>query len=246
MDSLAGVEVKEACFSSLNKLSNFPGKLWHLVNDPEVCSVCWDASGEGILIYEQAFNAEVLMSQTRKRNAYFKTTHFTSFVRQLNLYGFRKLPPNRDVSGQQLGSFDVAEPHHFCNPKFKREKPELVVTLKRLTPVNKAKLHAGIPLTSRSSKCFHHAMFISPQENSAVMREGSVLVGHQETPYPHRMCLSPVSLYTNEHVPVSELYDDVPCSHPSSSMLGQQSILPHHSQYGFCTPGDDAATLFFL
>lgn len=172
MDSLAGVEIKETCSSSLFKLSNFPGKLWHLVNDPEVCSVCWDASGEGILIYEEAFNAEVLMSQTRKINAYFKTTHFTSFVRQLNLYGFRKLPPNRNISGQHIGSFDMAQPHHFYNPNFTREKPELVVRLKRLTPVNKAKLHAGIPLTSRSSKRFHRAMFISPQENSAVMREG--------------------------------------------------------------------------
>lgn len=73
---------------------------------------------------------------------------------------------------------------------------------------------------------------------------GSVLVVHQGTPYPHRRCLSPVALYTNEHVPVSVLHNDVPCSHPYSSMLGQQSILPHHSQFTFYTPGDDAVTHF--
>ncbi|XP_027027496.2 heat shock factor protein 5-like [Tachysurus fulvidraco] len=182
------------------KFSKFTGKLWHLVNDPEVGSVCWDASGEGILIYEQAFKAEVLMPQTRKVNAYFKTTCFRSFVRQLHLYGFRKLHPNLDISGQQHGGFDMAQPHHFYNPQFKRENPELVGTLKRLTPANKAKLRAASPLTRPT--CSNCAISTSQQENSAVMREGSVLVGQQGT-------LSPVSSHTDENVPESELHNDV-------------------------------------
>ncbi|MCJ8746861.1 hypothetical protein PDJAM_G00146530 [Pangasius djambal] len=244
--------------------NNFPGKLWRLVNDPQICSICWDASGEGILIHQQPFEAEVLLSHTRQMNDYFKTTDFTSFIRQLNLYGFRKVRPDHDISEKQLDSSSVmAQPHHFHNPNFKRDKPELLVNLKRLTPVNKAKLAAGIELTSRSSKRFPHAMLNSPQENSAVMKKGSAVVGHQGTPYHHhcngpqqvKECdrtpkpsqafvvghgdPSPVTLYTNKVVPVSVFHHfpmDSPCAHPSSPAHVQQGIMPHHSQYRFYTP----------
>ncbi|KAK3514654.1 hypothetical protein QTP70_021565 [Hemibagrus guttatus] len=165
--SSADMETKETCVNLLINLT-FPEKLWHLVNDPQVCSICWDASGEEIIVYEQAFEAEVLWSHTRWINDYFKTKHFRSFIRQLNLYGFRKLHPRLDISEQQPVSSDMAHPHHFQNPNFKRDKPELLVNLKRLTPANKAKLAAGTQLTRRSSKHFHHVKF---QKNSPVMRK---------------------------------------------------------------------------
>ncbi|XP_053486634.1 heat shock factor protein 5-like isoform X2 [Ictalurus furcatus] len=147
------MEIVDANFVTLINPNYFPGKLWRLVNDPQIRSIWWDASGEGILVHQQPFEAEVLLSQPRHLSEYFRTTDFISFVRQLNMYGFRKERTDRDVSDKQL--------HHFYNPYFKRDKPELLLKIKRLTPHNKAKL-AGIKVTS-----------------------SSILLEHQGTPYQH-------------------------------------------------------------
>lgn len=167
-NSSAYMETKEACFTILISRT-FPGKLWHLVNDPHICSICWETSGEEIIIYGQAFEAEVLLSHNRWINYFFKTKHFSSFIRQLNLYGFRKVHPTLDIFEQQPVSSVMAYPHHFQNPNFKRDKPELLVNLKRQTPANKAKLAAGVQLTRRSPKRVYHVKF---QEISPVMRKG--------------------------------------------------------------------------
>lgn len=162
---------KTPFFISINP-NNFPGKLWRLVNDPHICSIFWDNSGEGILINQKSFVDEVLF-HTRQMHKYFKTTDFTSFIRQLNLYGFKKVRLDHEVSENKLdGSFIVLQHHHFQNPDFKRDKPELLVNLQRLTPINKAKLAAGIQTTSRPSKRFRGVMVISPQGNSPVTEKG--------------------------------------------------------------------------
>ncbi|XP_047660848.1 uncharacterized protein LOC113651061 isoform X5 [Tachysurus fulvidraco] len=82
---------------------NFPSNLWHLVTDPQICSICWDDTGEGILICPEAFKAEVLSTANKKMNKYFRTTNFISFVRQLNL---AKLAAGPEVSTQSCPSHD--------------------------------------------------------------------------------------------------------------------------------------------
>ncbi|XP_026999695.2 uncharacterized protein LOC113641281 isoform X5 [Tachysurus fulvidraco] len=158
----AGMEVSEILLSVRMNRRKFPSKLWHLVNDPQICSICWDDSGEGILICQEAFEAEVLSTADKQMNKYFKTTGFISFVRQLNLYGFRKVHPDYETLLKKDGTI-----HHFCNPHFKRTNPELLVNLKRLTPSYKAKLAAGIE-ESNQSRRFDYLMLKSP-ENSTVV-----------------------------------------------------------------------------
>ncbi|XP_026999691.2 heat shock factor protein 5-like isoform X2 [Tachysurus fulvidraco] len=170
----AGMEVSEILLSVRMNRRKFPSKLWHLVNDPQICSICWDDSGEGILICQEAFEAEVLSTADKQMNKYFKTTGFISFVRQLNLYGFRKVHPDYETLLKKDGTI-----HHFCNPHFKRTNPELLVNLKRLTPSYKAKLAAGIE-ESNQSRRFDYLMLKSP-ENSTVV--GTDLVEHQGTPH---------------------------------------------------------------
>ncbi|KAF4074549.1 hypothetical protein AMELA_G00240600 [Ameiurus melas] len=95
------------------------------------------------------------------------------------------------------------------------------------------------------------------------MRKGSVLLGHQGTPYYHpsngpqqekdcnRTSISsqafavghvepsPVTLDTNNavSVPVSHHVPvDLPSAYPSSVMHMQQGVMSHHSQYGLYTP----------
>ncbi|KAF4079025.1 hypothetical protein AMELA_G00188350 [Ameiurus melas] len=202
------MEIVDETFVSFINPNYFPGKLWRLVNDPKIQSIWWDASGEGILVHQQPFEAEVLLSQPRHLSEYFRTTDFISFVRQLNLYGFRKERID-NVSDKQTNISSIkAQLHHFQNPYFKRDKPELLLRIKRLTPLNKAKL-AGLKVTSRKSKRFQHAMQNSPQETSALTKTGSILLGHQGTPYHH------------------------PCNVP---LQEKRCNTPHHSQYGFYTP----------
>ncbi|XP_053501786.1 heat shock factor protein 5 isoform X2 [Ictalurus furcatus] len=256
------MENDETTFVTSINPNQFPGKLWRLVNDPQIRSIWWDASGEGILVNQLPFEAEVLQVP-RQVTEYFRTTDFISFVRQLNLYGFRKERIDFDVSDNQPNSSSTdAQLHHFHNPYFKRDKPELLVKLKRLTPLNKAKL-AGREVPRRKSKRIHHAMLNSPQETSALMNTGSVSLGHQGTPYHHpcngpqqeKDCdrtskssqvfvvghgdPSPVTLNTNNVVPVPVSHHfpvDSPSAPPSSVMHMQQGVMPHHSQYGFYTP----------
>ncbi|XP_016161322.1 PREDICTED: heat shock factor protein 5-like, partial [Ficedula albicollis] len=51
----------------------------------------------------------------------FQATRFGSFVRQLNLYGFHKVPGD---AGGWL---------HFRNANFVRDRPELLLRIQRLT-----------------------------------------------------------------------------------------------------------------
>ncbi|NWU98603.1 HSF5 protein, partial [Upupa epops] len=118
----------------------FPAKLWQLVNDPQVVSLRWDARGEGLLIDEQLFQKEVL--EPEGAAGVFKTKSFSSFIRQLNLYGFHKVAKQSlDASaGAGDASGTGRSLHHFCNPCFQKHRPELLAQIKRLTKANKEKL----------------------------------------------------------------------------------------------------------
>ncbi|XP_029028465.1 heat shock factor protein 5 [Betta splendens] len=115
--------------------NHFPAKLWRLINNPDIDSIFWDRFGELIVIDKHLFQEEILSPGAAGLDC-FKTTNFSSFIRQLNLYGFKKI---RNV-----------EDHHyyqyFVNPNFKRDQPELVAKLWRLTVENKAKVQAGLSL----------------------------------------------------------------------------------------------------
>ncbi|KAF4087656.1 hypothetical protein AMELA_G00073190 [Ameiurus melas] len=218
------MENDEATFVTSINPNQFPGKLWRLVNDPQIHSIWWDASGEGILVNQLPFEAEVLQAP-KQVTEYFRTTDFISFVRQLNLYGFRKERIDLDVPDNQpnISSTD-AQLHHFHNPYFKRDKPELLVNLKRLTPLNKAKL-AGREVPRRKSKRINHAMMNLPQETSGLMNTGSVSLGHQGAAY-HHPC----------NGPQQEKDCNILTAPPSSVMHMQQGVIPHHSLYQCSNP----------
>ena len=97
-------------------LSPFISKLKLLLSDDKYQKVIhWSERGGAILITDdEAFERQVLDESAEM----FKTRNFTSFVRQLNMYGFRKVPVN--------GTGDPFKNMEFEHVHFKRDKPELM------------------------------------------------------------------------------------------------------------------------
>ncbi|KAL6100312.1 hsf1 [Pungitius sinensis] len=101
----------------------FLTKLWTLVEDPETDPlICWSPSGTSFHVFDQGrFAKEVLPK-------FFKHNNMASFIRQLNMYGFRKVvhieqgglvKPERDDTEFQHQFFIRGEEHLLENIKRK-------------------------------------------------------------------------------------------------------------------------------
>uniref|UniRef100_A0A674MWB0 HSF-type DNA-binding domain-containing protein n=1 Tax=Takifugu rubripes TaxID=31033 RepID=A0A674MWB0_TAKRU len=104
--------------------NTFPAKLWFLVNTPEITAIIWNNVGNGILIDKALLETQVLSptSDTLRGLRKFKGIKFLSFIRQLHHYGFKKVKPVRVTSNCV---------HHFFQPYFKKDHPELLPEVKR-------------------------------------------------------------------------------------------------------------------
>ncbi|XP_063041802.1 heat shock factor protein 1 isoform X2 [Engraulis encrasicolus] len=105
--------------------SNVPAfltKLWTLVEDPETDPlICWSPSGTSFHVFDQGrFSKEVLPK-------YFKHNNMASFVRQLNMYGFRKVV-HIEQGGLVKPEKDDTE---FQHPYFVRGQEHLLENIKR-------------------------------------------------------------------------------------------------------------------
>ncbi|XP_033849781.3 heat shock factor protein 1 isoform X3 [Acipenser ruthenus] len=106
--------------------SNVPAfltKLWTLVEDPDTDPlICWSPSGNSFHVYDQGHFAKEVLPK------YFKHNNMASFVRQLNMYGFRKVvhieqgglvKPEKDDTEFQHAYFIRGQEHLLENIKRK-------------------------------------------------------------------------------------------------------------------------------
>uniref|UniRef100_A0A8C6H6M4 Heat shock transcription factor 4 n=1 Tax=Mus spicilegus TaxID=10103 RepID=A0A8C6H6M4_MUSSI len=103
----------------------FLGKLWALVGDPGTDHLIrWSPSGTSFLVSDQSRFAKEVLPQ------YFKHSNMASFVRQLNMYGFRKV-----VNIEQGGLLRPERDHvEFQHPSFVRGREQLLERVRRKVP----------------------------------------------------------------------------------------------------------------
>uniref|UniRef100_A0A8C8RNS6 HSF-type DNA-binding domain-containing protein n=1 Tax=Pelusios castaneus TaxID=367368 RepID=A0A8C8RNS6_9SAUR len=107
---------------SAGPVPGFLAKLWALVEDPSSDDViCWGQNGQSFCILnEQRFAKELLPK-------YFKHNNICSFIRQLNMYGFRKVIAleNGMITAEKNSAIE------FQHPFFKQGKANLLENIKR-------------------------------------------------------------------------------------------------------------------
>ncbi|CDQ81604.1 unnamed protein product [Oncorhynchus mykiss] len=141
-----------------NNVPAFLTKLWTLVEDPDTDPlICWSPNGNSFHVFDQCrFSKEVLPK-------YFKHNNMASFVRQLNMYGFRKVV-HIEQGGLVKPEKDDTE---FQHPYFLRGQEHLLENIKRkVTNVSNVK---------------HDELKMSSDDVSKILTNVQHIKGKQET-----------------------------------------------------------------
>jgi len=155
----------------------FLRKTYHMVDtcDPTVCS--WSEDGETFIVkHPKKFEQEIIPQ-------FFKHSKFSSFVRQLNFYAFRKIKTNDSIRIDAALEAATANYWRFYHPKFQKGKPEWLQEIKRSssTPrgsgAKKTNASAVVPdnSTSAPDAAPSSATVVVGKENSELKSEVSSL-----------------------------------------------------------------------
>ena len=95
-------------------MTTFPKRLLEIINEKSNHHIiCWSEHGLSFQIKNQDLFISILLEK------YFRHQKLTSFQRQLNLYGFRRI-----TKGEDAGS--------YFHPQFRRDNQDLVAMIKRV------------------------------------------------------------------------------------------------------------------
>ncbi|KAH7341334.1 hypothetical protein B0J17DRAFT_567186 [Rhizoctonia solani] len=101
----------------------FLNKLYNMVSNPETDElVRWSDEGDSFYIPSHERLSKELLPR------FFKHGNFSSFVRQLNMYGFHKVP---HLQQGVLQNSTESELWQFQNPHFQRGQPDLLCLITR-------------------------------------------------------------------------------------------------------------------
>ncbi|GLB41569.1 putative winged helix DNA-binding domain-containing protein [Lyophyllum shimeji] len=122
MGSMASVGGSMNILGKPMATNNFVTKLYQMINDPKSAHyIAWTELGTSFVVSNVGeFSRSILGS-------HFKHNNFSSFVRQLNMYGFHKI--NRTPRAQRTST--DAQTWEFSHHKFLRGRPDLLDEIKR-------------------------------------------------------------------------------------------------------------------
>ncbi|XP_019193437.1 PREDICTED: heat stress transcription factor A-4c-like [Ipomoea nil] len=131
----------------------FLAKTYELVDDrANSAVVSWSRGGRSFVVWNPPEFARDLLPK------YFKHNNFSSFIRQLNTYGFRKID---------------AEQWEFANDEFIRGQTHLLKNIHRRKPIHShsAQPNSGVPLSEPERREFEEEIERLKQENSSLRVE---------------------------------------------------------------------------
>ncbi|KAG7500849.1 heat shock factor protein 1 isoform X1 [Solea senegalensis] len=153
----------------------FLTKLWTLVEDPDTDPlICWSPSGSSFHVFDQGrFSKEVLPK-------FFKHNNMASFIRQLNMYGFRKvvhieqgglLKPERDDTEFQHPFFIRGEEHLLENIKRKVNVSSVRPDEVKISTEEVNKILSDVQLMKGKQETIDSRINTMKHENEALWRE---------------------------------------------------------------------------
>lgn len=94
-----------------------------MINDPQCDDlIAWSENGQSFIIMDPTKFSQEL-------SKYFKHNNLSSFIRQLNMYGFRKV-----AAIENSGLHPMSEDLHFYHSDFVRDRPDKLEAIKRKLP----------------------------------------------------------------------------------------------------------------
>ncbi|CAJ1955940.1 unnamed protein product [Cylindrotheca closterium] len=104
----------------------FLRKTYHMVDTCDPTVACWSDDGETFVVKNpEKFEKQIIPQ-------FFKHSKFSSFVRQLNFYAFRKIKYADTIRIDPKLEAETANYWRFRHEKFQRGKPELLQEIKRM------------------------------------------------------------------------------------------------------------------
>ncbi|XP_077566408.1 heat shock factor protein 4 isoform X2 [Stigmatopora nigra] len=236
--------------------SNVPAfltKLWTLVEDPDTNHlICWSATGTSFHVFDQGrFAKEVLPK-------YFKHNNMASFVRQLNMYGFRKVV-NIEQSGLVKPERDDTEFQHLY---FLQGHEHMLEHIKRKVSIVKSeetkvrqedlsKLLYEVQLLRTQQDNMECQMQDMKQQNEVLWREVvSLRQNHSQQQkvmnkliqflFSQMQSKTPGTVSLKRKLPL--MLDDGSISPPASKFIHNNPMEPIHEPFYIQSPSSDTAS----
>lgn len=108
-----------------NDVPIFLRKTYHMIDTCDSTVACWSEDGDTFVVKQPETFEKVIIPQ------FFKHSKFSSFVRQLNFYGFRKIKFTDTIRIDTALEAQTANFWRFRHENFRQGRPDLLAEIKR-------------------------------------------------------------------------------------------------------------------